>query len=76
MNIYISILSSHDHTTFIVHSSSGNVSDSDQLHRAEDQVCLLRHTLQGLITGSGVPWSQDKQLLELTLKLGDDEEWR
>ena len=48
----------------------------EQLHRAEDELCLLRGILQGLIAGSGVPWGQDTKLLELTVKLGDDQQWK
>ena len=51
-------------------------SDSSQLQNAEDELCLLCHALQGLIAGSGVNWSEDEELLELTLKLGDDDQWR
>ena len=51
------------------------VRDDERLARVENEVCLLRHTLQGLIAGSKVCWSEDKELLELTLKLGDDERW-
>ena len=40
------------------------------LQRNRDQVTLMEHTLLRLIGGSGVDWSQDKELCELVVKLG------
>ena len=57
--------------------SSEDVRVRRQLHRARNELCLLRGTFQGLIAGSGVPWNAaDTHLLEVTLNLGDDEQWK
>ena len=63
-------------TSCYIHNVMYVFIDSSRLQRAEQELCLLRHTLQGLIVGSGVSWSEDEELLELTMKLGDDHHWR
>lgn len=35
------------------------------------KIVIARHTLQGLVLGSGVNWADDPQLLEVVLKLGE-----
>ena len=35
------------------------------------KIVIARHTLQGLVLGSGVNWAEDPHLLEVVLKLGE-----
>lgn len=35
------------------------------------KIIIARHTLQGLVLGSGIDWAADPQLLEIVLKLGE-----
>ena len=35
------------------------------------KIVIARHTLQGLVLGSGVNWADDPYLLQVVLKLGE-----
>lgn len=44
---------------------------TENLDRTVQQIAIIRHTLQGLVIGSGVNWAQDPEIEEMVLQLGE-----
>lgn len=44
---------------------------TEKLDRTVQQISIVRHTLQGLVIGSGVNWAQDPEMEEMVLQLGE-----